>query len=393
LAWLLLALAAAQAGTGQGQDPRDMAPTVRNFSPIHPPSAGPLGDRSVPLTGPLGDRSGPEQRALPLVLGAPQAGEKTAPDPPCFVIPSAEELGGSDEIIKYREQFRPQLYQPEASFWPKLDLAVLVALLVGGGAMVWRRVHFRWFWIPAAVTLAYFGMLRGGCICPVGSVANLSIGLVHPERVAKMTAVMFFLPLIAAIIMGRVFCVAGCPLGAVQHLLGGRHSIRLPKALERVGRWLPVLALGATAWLAVRGGCLLVCLLDPYKTAFFFSFGWLHRFLAWAQGSLAEPGLFWVGDLTAWGILIGAVGLGWWVYRPFCRFVCPYGVLLGWFSMVAIKRRKIEQSHCVQCGICEKRCPVHAIVRDPKTAEFRISHFHCIQCNRCSSHCRKQGIC
>ena len=330
---------------------------------------------------------------LLLALAPARAAAPPAPNPPCFVIPSAEQLGGSEEISKYREAFRPQLYQPEASGWPVADIGILAVLLVMGGVMVWRHVHFRWFWIPAAVTLAYFGAVRGGCICPVGSVANISRGLVHPELIGKTTAIMFLLPLVAALVMGRIFCVAGCPLGAVQHLLGGRRMLRLPQRLERGGRWLPVVALAATAWLAVRGGCLLVCLLDPYKTAFFFGYGWLHRTLAWLQGGLVEPGLFWVGDLAAWAILGGAVGLGWWVYRPFCRFVCPYGVLLGLFSMVSFKRREIVQSACVQCGVCEKKCPVHAIVRDPKTAEFKVSNFHCIQCNRCSSHCRKQGIC
>jgi polyferredoxin len=330
---------------------------------------------------------------LTLVPGVAAEDGGGSPTPPCFVIPSAEELGGSEAISNYRNQFSPQLYQPEASGWPLVDLAMLAMLLVTGGVMVWRHVHFRWFWIPAAVTLAYFGIVRGGCICPVGSVANLARGLVHPELVGKTTAAMFFLPLLTALLMGRVFCVAGCPLGAVQYLLGGRHSLRLPKFIERGGRWLPVVALAATAWLAVRGGCLLVCLLDPYKTAFFCGYGWLQRTLNWLQGGLVEPGWFWVGDLAAWGILGGAVALGWWVYRPFCRFVCPYGVLLGGFSVIAFKRRRIAQSQCVQCGVCEKKCPVQAIVRDPRSGEFAISAFHCLQCNRCSSVCRKQGIC
>ena len=164
---------------------------------------------------------------LVLALAPARAEEATAPTPPCFVIPSAEELGSSEEISNYREQFCPQLYQPEATAWPWVDLGVLAGLLVVGGAMVWRHAHFRWFWMPAVVTLGYFGFVRGGCICPVGSVANLSLGLVHPELIGKTTALMFFLPLLAALIMGRVFCVAGCPLGAVQHLLGGRRSLRL----------------------------------------------------------------------------------------------------------------------------------------------------------------------
>lgn len=319
--------------------------------------------------------------------------ESAGSEPACFAIPSTEELSGSMEIRRYREQFVPTLYSPEWTGWRNLDLIMLVAMLMLGMVMVWRNIHSRWFWIPASLTLVYFGFIRGGCICPVGSVANMSIGIAHPERVGMSTAMMFLLPLAAAIFMGRVFCSSGCPLGAIQHLLGGRRSLRLPSGLKRVLLFFPAIILIATAWLAIRGACMLVCLLDPYKTAFFFGYGWIQRAMHYFQGGLLEPGFFWVGDVSAWGVLIASLFAGFWVYRPFCRFVCPYGVLLGLFSMVAFKRRHIEQSHCVQCGICEKNCPVDAITRHPVTKEFSISAFYCIQCNNCSSRCRKSGIC
>ena len=320
------------------------------------------------------------------------AAESAAAEAPCFKIPSSEDISSSEEIASYREQYCPQQYVPESAGWIRMDIGMLAAILLAGGVMVWRQVQASWFWIPALVTLLYFGMIRGGCICPVGSVANMAIGLRHPEMIGVSTGVMFLLPLLVAFVMGRVFCVAGCPLGAVQHLLAGKRSLRIPAGPLFLLRGLPLVALVATSWLALRGTCLLVCLLDPYKTAFFFGSGWIQRMLHLVQGGLVEPGVLWIGDLTAWGILLAAVALGLWVYRPFCRFVCPYGVLLGLLSMVALKRRSIEPNQCVQCGICEKHCPVNAIVRDPQTKEFTISSYHCIQCNRCSSDCRKNGI-
>jgi ferredoxin-type protein NapH len=329
---------------------------------------------------------------LPTAARSEGSGSPESGAPPCFKIPSAEELDGDDTIAAYRGSYCPKAYNPESSAWPVVDIIMLVGVMAVGCVMVWRHAHFKWFWIPAVVTLVYFGFLRGGCICPVGSVANVAIGLRHPELIGVTTAIMFLLPLVVAFLMGRVFCVAGCPLGAVQHLLGGKRSLRLPGPMERFLCVLPVFALISTAWLAVRGTCLLVCLLDPYKTAFFFGYGWIQRLINLGAGGVVEPGLLFVGDVTAWGIFAGAIVLGFWVYRPFCRFVCPYGVLLGLFSMLALKRREIDQGPCVKCGVCEKHCPVHAITRDPQTRLYSISAFHCIQCNRCASMCRKDGI-
>jgi len=317
---------------------------------------------------------------------------ETAAAPPCFKIPSQEDIGSNEGITRYREQWRPQQYFPESGNWIVADIAALTAILLAGGLMVWRHAGFKRFWLLSAVTLAYFGIIRGGCICPVGSVANMTIGLRHPEMIGVSTGVMFLLPLVAAFVMGRVFCVAGCPLGAFQDLLGGGRTRRIPALAHAILSGLPWVVLAVTVWLALRGACFFVCLLDPYKTAFFWSYGWMQRIIHLTHGGLAEPGILRVGDLMAWAILLASVALGAWVYRPFCRFVCPYGVLLGLFSLVAVQRRHIEQSQCVKCGRCEKQCPVQAIARAPGTGEYHISSYRCIQCNRCSSICRKDGI-
>ena len=323
---------------------------------------------------------------------------ETADDPfaaPAFTIPSADDINSNEGIANWRAQYIPKQYVPESDHWRWVDLGMLAAFLLAGGVMVWRHVHYSRFWILGVLTLLYFGFVRGGCICPVGSVANMTIGLKHPEMIGVSTGVMFLLPLGMAFFMGRVFCVAGCPLGALQDLLGRKRARPVPPPPQRVLRVmpvLPVLVLIATAWLAWRGTCFLVCLLDPYKTVFFLGYGWMQRAVHLVSGGLVEPGVLWVGDLTAWAVFAGVVLLGLRLHRPFCRLVCPYGVLLGGFAMVAMKRRRIEQSQCVQCGICEKQCPVQAIVRDPQTREFRISAYHCIQCNRCASVCRKNGI-
>ncbi|RLD74757.1 MAG: hypothetical protein DRJ10_16530 [Bacteroidetes bacterium] len=60
---------------------------------------------------------------------------------------------------------------------------------------------------------------------------------------------------------------------------------------------------------------------------------------------------------------IGAVFLSTSVFiaRPYCRFFCPYGVLLNLISRFSKKHVTITPTHCIQCRLCENSCPFGAI--------------------------------
>jgi NAD-dependent dihydropyrimidine dehydrogenase PreA subunit len=58
------------------------------------------------------------------------------------------------------------------------------------------------------------------------------------------------------------------------------------------------------------------------------------------------------------GILI----LGMFVGRPYCRFLCPYGVVLGWMSRLSRRHVTITPDECIRCRLCEDACPFGAIL-------------------------------
>lgn len=71
--------------------------------------------------------------------------------------------------------------------------------------------------------------------------------------------------------------------------------------------------------------------------------------------------------------------------NPFCRFLCPYGALLGAlsrFSPVKVDRNK---DVCISCGGCNKACPSHLDVM----GRHRVCSEECIGCLRCVSACPK----
>ncbi len=84
----------------------------------------------------------------------------------------------------------------------------------------------------------YFGFYRRGCICSVGAIQNVVLGLVNPQYSVSFGVIaIFFMPLLVALFCGRVFCSGVCPLGAIQDLALLR-PLKVPVKLDRALRWL-----------------------------------------------------------------------------------------------------------------------------------------------------------
>jgi len=228
---------------------------------------------------------------------------------------------------------------PRAPAWVYIDTALLALALVAGAVLVLLVRSRRAVFVLMASSLVYFGFVRKGCICPIGSIQNVALGLFDPAYAVPLAALAFFLlPLASTLLFGRVFCASVCPLGALQDLVILK-PVRLPRALAEALAFLPVLYLGLAVLFASTGAGFVICRYDPF-VAFF-------RL-----------------DGTAGMLLLGAglLGLGVFVARPYCRFLCPYGVLLGWLSRLSWKHASITPDRCVQCRLCEEACPFDAII-------------------------------
>ena len=215
---------------------------------------------------------------------------------------------------------------------------LFLALALAVGVWLVRTVRSRrWILACSLVCLAWFGFVRHGCICPVGSVQNVAVAAWNGGGLPWFVAALFALPLLAALLFGRIFCGMVCPLGALQDLFIVKPQ-RVPQALDAVLRLGPLAVLALGLVYAVNGAGYLICRTDPFV-------GFFRR-------SAPMPMM-----LTGLAVLL--VGLV--VARPYCRYFCPYGVLLELCARLAWKRVEVTTRECVNCRLCAGTCPVDAI--------------------------------
>ena len=194
---------------------------------------------------------------------------------------------------------------------------------------------------------------------PVLPIHSLLTAILVRHRFALSIVAMPIIYLAMVFVSNKAICGWGCQLGLLQDLL---HRVRLPK-------WRPPF------WLSnsVR----------------------IVAFVALVMG-LAVAGVDWIKGVNPFrlfslkftlgvGLFSAAVLLAsLFVYRPWCQFLCPFG-LLGWLvEQVSLLRPRINREACKECKLCVKACPTQAM------ADFydgKKIHADCFACGACIAAC------
>ena len=76
------------------------------------------------------------------------------------------------------------------------------------------------------------------------------------------------------------------------------------------------------------------------------------------------------------------------IYKNFwCRYLCPYGALLGLFSMLSPFKVSRFQKQCIGCGNCSRVCPSQIDVQN----KVQVYSPECTGCLTCVSSCPEEG--
>lgn len=236
---------------------------------------------------------------------------------------------------------------PNETLWNVLDIVLLVGMMALVVWAAYRKRSRTVIYAMSVVSVLYFGFFRSGCVCSVGSIQNMVTALVNPDyHLPWYVLLLFLLPIVFALLFGRVFCAGVCPLGALQELVNIK-NFRLARSVSVTLSVIPWVYLAFTILYAATRSQFLICRLDPFVGIFRLG-----------------------GDLSmiTFGVVLLLMSV--FIGRPFCQFLCPYGALLSVFSSLSWKQLEITEQGCINCALCGKSCPVDAI-RAPQVSKTK----------------------
>jgi len=201
---------------------------------------------------------------------------------------------------------------------------------------------------------------------------------IHPAGLTLLVAA-----ILSALLARKAFCAWVCPVGALSRgleWLGARTLWRRRRRWPSVPGWIDLpltatkhLLLGFFAWtvaaMPLEG--IEAFLRAPYNTAAD------ARMLAF----------FVAPSATTLVVLAALAGLSLVVKGAWCRWLCPYGALLGlasWASPLAVRRRP---DACNDCRACTRACPAGIPVHE----RGRVSSPECTGCLECVAACTTSG--
>ena len=212
---------------------------------------------------------------------------------------------------------------------------------------------------------------------PIAGLMNFKLFVSTGEVPAIHPAAMFLFVafLLMSVLLKKAFCSWLCPVGTVSenlHKIGKKifgRNLRLPRWADIALRGLKYLLLGFFVF--VIGGMSTEMLLGFMNTPY---------------GLIADVKMlnfFRDMGLTA-AIVIGVlVLLSMLVQNFWCRYLCPYGALLGLTSLLSPVKIRRDAEACIDCAKCAKACPANL----PVDQLVQIRSAECSACMICVAAC------
>jgi polyferredoxin len=198
---------------------------------------------------------------------------------------------------------------------------------------------------------------------------------VHPAA-----ALILLAALLTALLLKRGFCSWVCPV------------FPLSEGLWRLGKRLFGRTFAPPFWLdlPLRGLKYLLLGFFLVQILWLMPLPALRGFLASPYHLIADARLlefFRHPSLILLLVLAGLAVLCLFVQMAWCRYLCPYGALLGLLSLLSLCKIGRRERLCIRCGLCSSRCPAWL----PVMAKRTVRSPECYACYRCVHGCPAPG--
>jgi polyferredoxin len=216
---------------------------------------------------------------------------------------------------------------------------------------------------------------------PIAGLMNFKI-FVSTGRVPVIhpAAMFLFMAFVAiSLIAKKAFCSWLCPVGTFSEFLAGigkklfRRNLRLPRWLDIPLRGLKYLLLG-----------FFVFIIGTMSAAA------IQEFMATPYGIIADVKMlnfFRDMTLTAAIVIAALVALSVLVEHFWCRYLCPYGALMGLASLLSPLKIRRNSQACIDCAKCAHACPASL----PVDKLVQIRSVECTACMACIASCPAEG--
>ena len=197
-------------------------------------------------------------------------------------------------------------------------------------------------------------------------IATGTLNTIHPA--ATILVVTFIL---VAFLLRKSFCGWLCPVGTISDGLANlgkrvfKRNFKPPRWLDYPLMGIKYLLLGFFLWAFVTMGT-----------------AGIHEFIQSPYNQVADVKmlLFFAQLSTTAGIVLIGLAVGSIFIQGFwCRYLCPYGALLGLFSWMSPVKVRRNSTTCIDCAKCDKICPA----RLPIMAKEKIKSVECTGCMEC----------
>lgn len=240
----------------------------------------------------------------------------------------------------------------------------------------------------------YTGVLKNACVpglncysCP-GAISACPLGSLQNAISASADRPAFYvigIILLFGMFLGRVICGFLCPFGLIQELL---HKIPVKKLkknkITQKLTFIKYVILGIFVVIIplffglrkqpLPAFCKYICPAGTLEGALMLM---IHPDNAGIRAL--------TGGLFYWklAVLIAMVVTCVFIFRAFCRFICPLGAIYSLFSKIALLGVRVDMNKCNNCRACVKTCQM-----DIK----RVGDRECIQCGECIDVCPEKAI-